>query len=123
MRLSFSGKGRLSLVQYCICRRIQEEEFKERPQRCMLPSHSHSQNFCLLIDFQNVVKILWSLHHVMNVDRRRRFAFGVTIENTDTRIWFCCRQTVFVTRRFDFMKVSIRLLPLCTFADGHLLDL
>ena len=45
----------------------------------------------------------------MNVDRRRRFAFGVTIENTDTRIWFCCRQIVFVTHRFDFMKVNIGL--------------
>ncbi|KAF8813210.1 hypothetical protein BYT27DRAFT_7239461, partial [Phlegmacium glaucopus] len=38
----------------------------------------------------NVLKIFWSLHHIMNIDRRRRFAFGVTIENTDTRIWFCC---------------------------------
>ena len=44
---------------------------------------------------------------MMNVDCRRRFAFGVTIENTDTRIWFCCRETVFVTQRFDFMKVSL----------------
>ena len=43
---------------------------------------------------------------MMNIDRRRRFAFGVTIENTDTRIWFCCRQIVFVTHCFDFMKVN-----------------
>jgi hypothetical protein len=54
-------------------------------------------------------KILWNLHHIMNVDRRRRFAFGVTIENTDTRIWFCCREMVFVTEQFDFMRVSSRL--------------
>ena len=54
---------------------------------------------------------------MMNVDHRRRFAFGVTIENTDTRIWFCCRQIVLVTRPFDFMRVSLglRLLLLCTF--------
>ena len=73
----------------------------------------------MLLIFQNVLKILWSLHHMMNVDRRRRFAFGVTIENTDTRIWFCCRQIVFVTHRFDFMKVNfgLRLLSLCTFTD------
>ena len=47
---------------------------------------------------------------MMNVDHRRRFAFGVTIENTDTRIWFCCRQIIFVTRPFDFMKVNFGLL-------------
>ena len=72
--------------------------------------HSHSQiNIIGSLTFQNVLKILWSLHHIMNVDRRRRFAFGVTIEITDTRIWFCCRQIVFVTHRFDFMKVNIGL--------------
>ena len=56
---------------------------------------------------------------MMNVDHRRRFAFGVTIENTDTRIWFCCRQIVFITDCFDFMKVNfeLRLLSLCTFTD------
>jgi hypothetical protein len=61
---------------------------------------------------------------MMNVDRRRRFAFGITIENTDTRIWFCCRQTVLVTRRFNFMEVSfvLSLLSLCTFTDRYLVD-
>ena len=56
---------------------------------------------------------------MMNVDRRRRFAFGVTIENTDMRIWFCCRQIVFVTHRFDFMMVNFGLCLhlLCTFTD------
>ena len=56
---------------------------------------------------------------MMNIDRRRRFAFGVTIENTNTRIWFCCRQIVFVTHCFDFMKVKfgLRLLPFRTFTD------
>ena len=60
-----------------------------------------------LLIYQNVLKILWSLHHIMNVDRRRRFAFGATIENTDLRIWFCCRQIVLVTHRFDFMTVKL----------------
>ena len=59
----------------------------------------------ILTLFKNVLKILWSLHHIMNVDPRRRFAFGTNIENTDTRIWFSCRQIVFVTQKFDFMKV------------------
>ncbi|KAF8811221.1 hypothetical protein BYT27DRAFT_7252939 [Phlegmacium glaucopus] len=68
----------------------------------------------------NVLKILWSLHHMMGVDRRRRFAFGVTIENTDTRIWFCCRQMIFVTQRFNFMKEPaklIRLISSLAYAD------
>ena len=71
-------------------------------------SHFHSQiNVIDSLLFQNVLKILWSLHHMMNVDRRRRFAFGATIENTDLRIWFCCRQIVLVTHRFDFMTVKL----------------
>ncbi|KAF8966229.1 hypothetical protein BDZ97DRAFT_2074195 [Flammula alnicola] len=68
----------------------------------------------------NVLKILWSLHHMMNIDHRRRFAFGVTIENTDTRVWFCCRQIVFVTRPFDFMNepaILIRLVSSLAYAD------
>ena len=31
-------------------------------------------------------------------------SLGTTIENTDTSIWFWCREVVFVTHRFDFMK-------------------
>lgn len=42
----------------------------------------------------------------MNVDHRRRFTFGITVENKDTRIWFACRQIVFVTEKFDINKVS-----------------
>ena len=70
----------------------------------------HSQIFPIdLRNFQNVLKILWSLHHIMRIDHRRRFVFGTTIENTDTKIWFCCREIVFVTHRFDFMKVNFGL--------------
>ena len=83
-------------------------------------SHFHYQiNVIDSLIFQKVLEILWSLHHMMNVDRRRRFAFGATIENTDLRIWFCCRQIVFVTHRFDFLEVNIglRLRSSCTFTD------
>ncbi|KJA13396.1 hypothetical protein HYPSUDRAFT_195778 [Hypholoma sublateritium FD-334 SS-4] len=51
----------------------------------------------------NVLKILWSLHHVMNTDHRRRFAFGITIENTIARVWYCCRQIVMVSTPFNFI--------------------
>ena len=63
--------------------------------------------------------ILWSLDHMMNVDRRRRFAFGTTNENTDTRIWFFCREIALVTYRFDYMKVyfGLRLLLLSKSTD------
>ncbi|KAF8878678.1 hypothetical protein CPB84DRAFT_1793973 [Gymnopilus junonius] len=52
----------------------------------------------------NVEKVCWSLHQIMSVDPRRRFAFGVTVENTQMRIWFCCRQVVLVSERFDFLR-------------------
>lgn len=58
------------------------------------------------IDVIDDIKLLWGLRYMMNIDRRRKFAFGASIENTDMRIWFCCHQIVFVTRRFDFMKVK-----------------
>ena len=99
------------------------EEYKKRNTRSDLNDvclpFILSLTWFTIIDFQNILKILWSLHHMMNVDRRRRFVFGVTIENTDTRIWFCCRQIVFVTHRFDFMKVSFgpQSLLLCKFTD------
>ena len=111
MWLSFSGQKGVSLAKYCICRGIQEEEYQEGSQRCI--SLFTPNNFVHLLIFQNVSKILWNLHHIMHVDCRRRFAFGATIENTDTRIWFCCRQTVFVTQPFDFMKVNFRTMFAC----------
>ena len=58
------------------------EEYKKRN------SSNDLNNVCLIfilkfnaIDliFKNVLKILWSSHYMMNVDRRRRFAFGATI--------------------------------------------
>ncbi|KJA23921.1 hypothetical protein HYPSUDRAFT_86460 [Hypholoma sublateritium FD-334 SS-4] len=52
----------------------------------------------------NTAKILWSMHHLMNVDNRRRFTFGITIENVTVRVWFCSRQVVLVSKPFDFMK-------------------
>jgi hypothetical protein len=47
----------------------------------------------------------------MRDDPRRRATFGMTIENSTTRIWFCCRSSVVVSEPFDFIAVglSIRL--------------
>lgn len=41
----------------------------------------------------------------MRNDPARRFAFGLTIENTETRVWFASRSGVMVTEPFNFMKV------------------
>ncbi|KJA27032.1 hypothetical protein HYPSUDRAFT_198334 [Hypholoma sublateritium FD-334 SS-4] len=62
----------------------------------------------------NIYKILWSLHHIMHTDHRRRFTFGLTIENRNTRIWFCCRQIVIVSQPFDFSKDASKLIHLIT---------
>jgi hypothetical protein len=43
---------------------------------------------------------------MMRNDPCRRFAFGITIENTTMRIWFCCRSVVLVSKAFDFFNVS-----------------
>jgi len=41
----------------------------------------------------------------MRDDVRRRAAFGLTIENFTTRVWFNCRSSIVVSRKFDFMDV------------------
>ena len=46
---------------------------------------------------------------MMRNDPSRRFAFGITIENTEMRVWFCCRSVVLVSEVFDVLKVSSSL--------------
>jgi hypothetical protein len=41
----------------------------------------------------------------MQEDPRRRATFGMTIENSTTRVWFCCRSSVIVSEAFDFIDV------------------
>ncbi|KAF8969579.1 hypothetical protein BDZ97DRAFT_1794033 [Flammula alnicola] len=68
----------------------------------------------------NVEKVLWSMQQIMRIDARRRFTFGLTTENTTTRVWFCSRQTVIVSQPFDFMKdhdVFIYLVVSLTFGS------
>ncbi|KJA27947.1 hypothetical protein HYPSUDRAFT_156193 [Hypholoma sublateritium FD-334 SS-4] len=68
----------------------------------------------------NIYKIIWSLHHIMSVDHRRRYAFGLTIGDRTTRIWFCCRQTVLVSQPFDFIKeapVLVRFIASLAYAS------
>jgi len=50
------------------------------------------------------------MQHIMRTDARLRFTFDVTIENTTTRAWFCCRQVVLVSQRFNFLEVHVSFL-------------
>ncbi|KAG1808933.1 uncharacterized protein BJ212DRAFT_1381557 [Suillus subaureus] len=45
----------------------------------------------------NEHKIIWSLHNIMREDPCRRFAFGITIEDTQLRLWLSNRAFLAVT--------------------------
>ncbi|EED84040.1 predicted protein [Postia placenta Mad-698-R] len=41
--------------------------------------------------WQDVRKVIWSMHHCMREDARRRFTYGLTVENRTMRMWFGSR--------------------------------
>lgn len=45
------------------------------------------------------------MHYIMRNDPRRMFAYGCTIENTNARIWYHDRATVYASEIFDINKV------------------
>ncbi len=60
-----------------------------------------------LASHQDVRKCLWSLQHVMRESARHRASFGMTIENSTTRVWFCCRSVVIVSKAFNLINVRV----------------
>ncbi|KAL5479076.1 hypothetical protein ACEPAI_2364 [Sanghuangporus weigelae] len=52
----------------------------------------------------DVAKVLYNVQVTMMVDPCRRFTFGITIEKTSMRLWFCCRSIVVVSEIIDFKK-------------------
>ncbi|KAI0689963.1 hypothetical protein BC835DRAFT_217918 [Cytidiella melzeri] len=52
----------------------------------------------------DVNKICWNMHQVMQEDPRRRFVFAFTIENTQMRVWMANRSEVVVSEPFNFIK-------------------
>ncbi|CCM03682.1 uncharacterized protein FIBRA_05826 [Fibroporia radiculosa] len=52
-----------------------------------------------------VGKVIWGMHHSMREDPRRRFTFGLTIEDSKMRLWYASRADVMVTEAFDFLTV------------------
>ncbi|KAF9806331.1 hypothetical protein IEO21_08711 [Rhodonia placenta] len=51
----------------------------------------------------DVQKIVWSMHHCMREDARRRFTYGLTIENKTMRMWFCSRTELLVSEPINFI--------------------
>jgi hypothetical protein len=52
------------------------------------------------------------MQQVLRDDVRRRATFGMTIENTTTRVWFCCRSEVIISEKFDFIEVRVYFLKI-----------
>ncbi|KAI0946838.1 hypothetical protein AcW1_010392 [Taiwanofungus camphoratus] len=67
----------------------------------------------------NVQKIVWGMHHCMRDDPRRRFTIGLTIEDTDTRLWFCSRSETLVTELFNFMTTVVHIFLSLMYASPH----
>ncbi|KAJ8072281.1 hypothetical protein PM082_015840 [Marasmius tenuissimus] len=53
---------------------------------------------------QNIQQVVGNAAHMLYSDPRRRFRFGLTIENCDTRFWFFSRAVSYVSEGFDFIK-------------------
>ncbi|KAI0946809.1 hypothetical protein AcW1_010386 [Taiwanofungus camphoratus] len=70
----------------------------------------------------NVRKIVWGMHHCMRNDPRRRFTIGLTIEDTDTRLWFCSRSETLVTKIFNLTtdhKTVVHIFLSLMYAASH----
>ncbi|KAF9241208.1 hypothetical protein BU15DRAFT_45238 [Melanogaster broomeanus] len=70
----------------------------------------------------NERKIIWNMHHIMRSDPCRRATFGITIENTNTRLWFTCRSLTVVSQPFNFTEDIgnvIHVLSCFAFAKDH----
>ncbi|KAL5496159.1 hypothetical protein ACEPAH_3076 [Sanghuangporus vaninii] len=52
----------------------------------------------------NVVKVFFSGQQIIAHDPSRRFVLGITIENTEMRLWFFSRGTPVVSEAFDFTR-------------------
>lgn len=52
------------------------------------------------------------MNHIMRNDPTRRFTYGMTIENTDLRMWLCHRAAVIVSEPVDF-RVTKSFISVC----------
>ena len=63
---------------------------------------------------QNVSKVLGNAANVLYSDPGRRFLWGITIENTETRFWFISRSHIVVSETFDFTSVRYQAIYVCS---------
>ncbi|KAL1747729.1 hypothetical protein HDZ31DRAFT_80291 [Schizophyllum fasciatum] len=71
------------------------------------PSRSATQ-----LHIDNSKKVIWSMHHILRTDPRRRFTFGITFANTDVRLWHHSRAAIVVSASFDFNKSARTLIDI-----------
>ncbi|KAI4522754.1 hypothetical protein K525DRAFT_198066 [Schizophyllum commune Loenen D] len=53
------------------------------------------------LKLDNAMKVLWSMHHIMRTDPRRRFTFGITFANTEVCLWHYNHSVVIKSQPFD----------------------
>ncbi|KAG8703733.1 hypothetical protein FRC11_010480 [Ceratobasidium sp. 423] len=78
------------------------------------PQRPNWANIVMPMEFKNMSsdasqtddfeKVLWSMHHIMRNDPRRRYVHGLTCENTQVRLWFHDRSDVVASTKFDINK-------------------
>ncbi|KAG1802515.1 uncharacterized protein BJ212DRAFT_997875 [Suillus subaureus] len=66
--------------------------------------HSSSRRNGILSLRDDEQKIIWSLHSIMREDPCRRFTFGITIEDTQLRLWLSNRAFLAVTEPINFFE-------------------
>jgi hypothetical protein len=88
-------------------------EFKldQKDYEDVSPFGDSSRQLVMSVHFyQNVCKVIWSAHHIMRTDPCRRFTFGITVEDSQMRLWFFVRSHVMVTHPFNFLIVSVPII-------------
>ncbi|KAL1684245.1 hypothetical protein GGG16DRAFT_29182, partial [Schizophyllum commune] len=63
-----------------------------------LPDPENQTVADLLLD--NSKKVIWSMHHIMRTDARRRFTFGITFADTEVRLWHFNRAVIVASNSF-----------------------
>ncbi|CAE6441860.1 unnamed protein product [Rhizoctonia solani] len=60
---------------------------------------------------ENFAKVTESMYRIMRSDARRRFAYGLTCENTKARLWYNDRSDIVASEEFDLNKASAMEIP------------
>ncbi|CAE6408544.1 unnamed protein product [Rhizoctonia solani] len=95
------------------------------------PRQSNWADIVMPMEFKNVHnrqnqiddfgKVMWSMHHIMRNDARRRYVHGLTCENTKVRLWYNDRADVVASQEFDVnkdWKFLVRIILSVLLAEG-----